>query len=195
MQTKFDYHYDPTAKTSVKVLKETPSRYRTALHITNLQEQKEKFLHFGVLPKFSYSGSIENVATRRKAEIRFDFLPEARLILERVQQQFGNGDRFLDAAFGARLDQSEATDYFMKYLRSHALDGLLNILWTNDLNCSGKMVWHGPNVRFNKPEARKFTLCLKSSEENIFLREHGIKGLADHEIGTHFVSFFRFSFF
>jgi len=44
-------------------------------------------------------------------------------------------------------------------------------------------------VRYNRPEARKFTLWLKQSTENVYLREHGIQSLMDHEIGTHFVSF------
>lgn len=189
METNVEYNRDPTAKTSVRVLKETPSRYRTALHITNLQEQKEKFLYNGILPKFVYNGSIKHFSNHKKAEIRFDFLPEARVVLERVQQQFGSGDRFVEASFGPRIDNLEATNYFMNYLKWHNLDGLLNILWIDDLNCSGKMVWHGPSVKYNKPEARKFTLCLKTSEENMFLRKYGIKGLADHEIGTHFVSF------
>ena len=54
---------------------------------------------------------------------------------------------------------------------------------------SAMMMWHGPGTKYNKPEARKYTLCIKKSSENAFLSEHGIKALADHEIGTHFVSF------
>ena len=54
---------------------------------------------------------------------------------------------------------------------------------------SARMMWHGPSQKYNKPEARKFSLILNSSNsENIFLREYGIRCLADHEIGTHFVS-------
>lgn len=55
--------------------------------------------------------------------------------------------------------------------------------------CSAKMMWHGPNQRYNKPEARKFTLIVKNSSENCFLRETGIVCLANHEIGTHYVTF------
>ena len=55
--------------------------------------------------------------------------------------------------------------------------------------CSAKMMWHGPNLRYNKPEARRFTLIIKNSMENQLMRELGIQCLADHEIGTHYVSF------
>lgn len=189
-QTKsFRYVFDPLKRTSVKVLHETPSKHRTALHITNLEEQKENFLRFGKIPSFKFTGSVENYFKKKKTNVRFELLPEAKMILETVRQQYGSGDNFLDAAFGKKLSQPDATDFMVNYVKSHGLDGQLNIVWTNDLNCSGKMVWHGPNVRFNRPEARKFTLFLKRTQDNIFLRERGIRGLADHEIGTHFVSF------
>jgi hypothetical protein len=185
----FRYVFDPLKKTSVKVLHETPSKHRTALHITNLQEEKENFLRFGKIPKFKFTGSVDHYFKKKKTNVRFEFLPEAKLILELVRQQYGSEDNFLDVAFGKRLTHSEATDFMVDYVKSHGLDGQLHIVWTSDLNCSGRMVWHGPNVRFNRPEARKFTLFLKRNQDNIFLRERGIRGLADHEIGTHFVSF------
>ena len=45
------------------------------------------------------------------------------------------------------------------------------------------MTWHGPALKKNRPEERKYTLWLKNSTENAFLREKGITCLADHEIG------------
>jgi hypothetical protein len=62
------------------------------------------------------------------------------------------------------------------------------------LYSSAQMMWHGPGTKYNRPEARKYTLCVKKSTENAFLRENGIKALADHEIGTHFVSFHQICF-
>lgn len=185
----FQHVFDPTVKTTVRVLSEMPSRHRPALHVINLQEEKERFLKFGKTPRFRLTGSVESFCKKKKAVIRFDFLPEARCILERVRDQFGSGDCFLDAAFGSRLTPSQASQRMVQYLKAHGLDGCLSIIWANDLNCTGKMVWHGPNVRLNRPEDRKYTLWLKKSSENVYLREHGIQGLADHEIGTHFVSF------
>ena len=52
------------------------------------------------------------------------------------------------------------------------------------------MVWQGPNLKCNRPEARKYTLLLNSeTSDNKYLRDVGIKCLANHEIGTHYVSF------
>jgi len=180
--------FDPTVKTSVKILRETPLKYQSSDHINNLQEEKENFLKFGKVPRFKFAGSVDWLGiNKKKTEIRFDFLPEARYVLERVRDVFGSGDVFLDAAFGQRISLSQASQTVLQYLKSHGLDGSLNVIWTNDLNGSGKMIWQGPSVRYNRPEARKFTLCLKQSSENVYLREHGIKSLMDHEIGTHFL--------
>jgi len=54
---------------------------------------------------------------------------------------------------------------------------------------SARMMWHGPPARMFRPESRRFTLIIKNSTENQFLRERAVRCLADHEIGTHFVSF------
>ena len=56
---------------------------------------------------------------------------------------------------------------------------------------SARMMWHGPNVKRNKPEARRHTLIIKNSPDNFYLRQHGIICLANHEIGTHYVSFVK----
>ena len=175
----------------MKILRETPLKYQSSDHINNLQEEKENFLKFGKLPRFKFAGSVDWLGIdKKKTRIRFDFFPEARYILERVRDAFGTGDVFLDAAFGQRISLGQASQTVLQYLKSHGLDGSLKVVWTNDLNGSGKMQWQGPSVRYNRPEARKFTLWLKQSSENVYLREHGIKSLMNHEIGTHFVSFF-----
>ena len=180
---------DAKMKTSVRVFNEIPSQHRPALHVINLQEEKEKFLKFGKTPKFRITGSVENFCKKKMMEIRFDYLAEARCILERVRDRYGSGDRFLDAAFGDKLTPSQASQRVLEYIKSHGLDGCLSIIWANDLSCTGRLVWHGPNVRFNRPEDRKYTLWLKKNSDNVYLRELGIQALADHEIGTHFVSF------
>jgi len=87
----------------------------------------------------------------------------------------------------------ECKVYFKFYVR--IMVSALDILTLRCILCrlvspsSARMMWHGPSQKYNKPEARKFSLILNSSNsENIFLREYGIRCLADHEIGTHFVS-------
>lgn len=180
--------FDSPMKTSVKIYRETPLKYQSSDHINNLKEEKENFLKFGKVPRFKFAGSVDWLgANNPKTEIRFDFLPEARYILERVRDLFGSGDVFLDVAFGQRISPGQASQTVLQYLKSHGLDGSLSVVWASDLNASGKMFWQGPSVRYNRPEARKFTLWLKQSTENVYLREHGIQSLMDHEIGTHFL--------
>lgn len=53
---------------------------------------------------------------------------------------------------------------------------------------SGRMMWQGPHVKYKRPEDRKYSMWIKDSKDNHFLRERGMRCLADHEIGTHFVS-------
>lgn len=195
-EDKMSSNFDPAVKTPVKILRETPLKYQSNDHINNLQEEKENFLKFGKIPQFQFAGAVDWLGTNKKnSEIRFDFFQEARYILERVRDVYGGGDVFFDAAFGEKISLSQASQTVLQYLKSHGLDGSLSVYWTSDLNCSGKMFWQGPNVRYNRPEARKFSLWLKKSSENVYLRELGIKSLMDHEIGTHFVSFFVFQDF
>ncbi|KAK3747754.1 hypothetical protein QZH41_008784 [Actinostola sp. cb2023] len=114
IEKHFRYVFDPLRKTSVRMLQETPTKHRSALHITNLQEEKEKFLQFGTIPKFKFTGSIEHYSKKKKTSVRFDLLPEAKMIIERVRQQFGSGDNFLDISYGKKLNPSEASEFMMR---------------------------------------------------------------------------------
>jgi len=53
---------------------------------------------------------------------------------------------------------------------------------------SARMVWRGPHRKKLRPEDRRCTLIIKNSSENQYLRQKAVRCLADHEIGTHFVS-------
>ena len=53
---------------------------------------------------------------------------------------------------------------------------------------SGRMMWQGPHVKYKRPEDRKYSMWIKDAKDNNFIRERGMRCLADHEIGTHFVS-------
>ena len=53
---------------------------------------------------------------------------------------------------------------------------------------SARIVWRGPRRKVWRPEDRRCTLIIENSSENQYLREKAVRCLADHEIGTHFVS-------
>ncbi|XP_078618643.1 microtubule-associated tyrosine carboxypeptidase 1-like [Branchiostoma floridae x Branchiostoma japonicum] len=180
---------DAAGITEVRTLETVPIRSRPLLAPINTEEQKQRFLHHGHLPKFHLRGSEERVqgAMRTKvAQIKFDHFPEAKKILETVREKFGDEDRLVEAAFGPLIDQTEATHMVSQYLVEHGVDGMLKILWSGDLNCSGRMQWRGPAQKYNRPELRRYSLWLQNSAENMYLRQHGIKCLVDHEVGTHF---------
>ncbi|ESO89113.1 hypothetical protein LOTGIDRAFT_183090, partial [Lottia gigantea] len=160
----------------------------------NLQEQKEKFLKHGHTPNFVHntdSAHLQELTSSVKGQIRFEYLGEAEHILKLVKEKYGNGDNFLLECYGKRINQEEAQVILTKYLEENLLNESLTVIWCKNLGCSAKMMWTGPTVKTNKPEARRYTLWLNNSDENPYIREHGLECLLDHEIGTHFFRMFN----
>ncbi|XP_072021972.1 microtubule-associated tyrosine carboxypeptidase 1-like [Amphiura filiformis] len=169
---------------------ETPNKYRSNIDPINLEEQKLRFLHDGITPQFQFKtdhGNILDITNSKKGQIRFDYLSEATRILEKVRMKFGCGDRYMEEAFGESIECDHASAVVARYMKECGVEGMLTVSWSKDLSCSGCLRWFGPCNRYNKPEARKYSLWMKNSLDNAFLRDKGIKCLADHEIGTHFL--------
>ncbi|VDI15440.1 Hypothetical predicted protein [Mytilus galloprovincialis] len=176
--------------TTIKTLEKQPIKFAAAICPLNLEEQKERFLKFGKLPKFVLKGSedeIENLFNKARNQIRFDLFGEAEYILKTVKEKYGDGDNYLAAQFGDKITKEEATQILEQYLRDNNLDGAMSIVWCADLASSARMMWIGPHCKHNRPEARNYSFWIKNSTDNNFLREQGIRCLADHEIGTHFL--------
>ena len=114
--------------------------------------------------------------------IRETLLSEALQILELVNSLFGNGDNYLDQVFGRKITKSVANELIVDYLQREGLDGKIYVRWSSKLACSACMVPRGSKG------PHSHTLSLNSTAENFYLREKAIIALADHEIGTHFVS-------
>ncbi|VDI15443.1 uncharacterized protein [Mytilus edulis] len=180
--------------TTIKTLEKQPIKFAAAICPLNLEEQKERFLKFGKLPKFVLKGSedeIENLFNKARNQIRFDLFGEAEYILKTVKEKYGDGDNYLAAQFGDKITKEEATQILEQYLRDNNLDGAMSIVWCADLASSARMMWIGPHCKHNRPEARNYSFWIKNSTDNNFLREQGIRCLADHEIGTHFFRSFN----
>ncbi|XP_070568776.1 microtubule-associated tyrosine carboxypeptidase 1-like [Ptychodera flava] len=176
-------------RTSIKTYDATPKRFVSKIDPLNLEEQKQRFLKYGLVPRFELRGSpdrIQDMISAKRGQIRFQYLKDAKRILDHVYEKYGTGEDFLYKSFGPRISASQATPTLSEYLKLNMVDGMLSIGWTKDLSCSGRMSMTGPNTKLNKPEARRFSLWLKDSVDNAYLREGGIVCLADHEIGTHF---------
>ncbi|XP_059170391.1 putative tyrosine carboxypeptidase MATCAP2 isoform X2 [Physella acuta] len=159
----------------------------------NLAEEKAKFIRTGISPNFEVQdpSKLTELANKAKNKIRFDLLSEAEYILEHVRNQYGDGENYLEHAYGPRINTEEATPLLLQYIEENALSESLKIHWCDNLACSAKMVWRGPVVNANRPERRKYSLWINSSDENNYMRESGICCLMDHEIGTHFFRMFN----
>nr|XP_022295465.1 uncharacterized protein KIAA0895-like isoform X3 [Crassostrea virginica] len=180
--------------TNIKHLDQQPAKFATAICPLNLEEQKERFLKHGRLPKFVLKGSeeeIENLYNKASNQIRFDLFGEAEHILNVVKEKYGDGHSYLDVMYGERITKDEANNILLDYLKENKLDGAMSLIWCTNLAASARMMWVGPHAKYNKPEARSYSFWIKDTEDNNFIREWGIRCLADHEIGTHFFRSFN----
>lgn len=120
--------------------------------------------------------------------VRWTLLSEAVKILEQVNSHYGIGDAYLDDVFGWRIEVEAGNRLLMGYLRSEGLEESIRVKWSSTLSCTACMSTSGASRKHNKPHKRKYTLSLNSTHENMYLRTNGITALANHEIGTHYVS-------
>ena len=120
--------------------------------------------------------------------VRRTLLTEAVRILELVNRQYGIGDAYLEDVLGRRISVETAQTQLKGYLRNEGVEENIRVKWLSKLTCTACLSTSGRPRRFNKPERTKFTLLINSTPENMYMREHGIRALANHEIGTHYVS-------
>ncbi|KAH9490906.1 hypothetical protein Btru_039747 [Bulinus truncatus] len=188
--------YVPKYKSLTFKVKETVLASQPSSVPVNLAEAKEKFIRTGLAPQFEVKdlSKLSEIAKKAKNQIRFNLLAECEYILELVRDKYGDAEHYLEHAYGPRITIEEATPMLLEYIDENALTESLKIHWCDNLTCSAKMVWRGPMVNANKPERRKYSLWISSSEENNYLRESGIRCLMDHEIGTHFFRMYNDGF-
>ncbi|XP_069124385.1 microtubule-associated tyrosine carboxypeptidase 1-like isoform X3 [Argopecten irradians] len=192
--TRKDKRKDKAQKTKIRFLEQQPLKFTGAICPINLEEQRERFLKHGKLPQFVLKGSedeIEQLYHKAKNQIRFDLFGEAEFILKSVKEKYGDAEKYITKQYGERISKEQATEVLQDYIKEHNLDGAMSIIWCNDMAASARMMWVGPNVRSNKPEARNFSFWIRNSTDNVYITEHGIRCLANHEIGTHFFRAFN----
>lgn len=150
-----------------------------------LKEEKERFFNHGTLPKLRPQKS-EKWLHKKSIPVDTELLQEATSVLNKVRDQFGNDGKFIEAAYGERIDVNRASEVIHNYLVEHGVDGMMSVYFSADLDCSGKMAWTGPLNKYNQPERRNFSMWVKTTNDNMYFRETGILNLTNHEIGTHF---------
>lgn len=122
--------------TNIKNLDQQPAKFATAICPLNLEEQKERFLKHGRLPKFVLKGSeeeIEHLYLKASNQIRFDLFGEAEHILNVVKEKYGDGHTYLDVMYGDKITKDEANNILLDYLKENKLDGAMSIIWCTNL--------------------------------------------------------------
>ena len=119
--------------------------------------------------------------------VRDTLFGESLRILEEVNTIYGSGDAYLEAVMGPRITQRAAHAALEQYVKQEGLGDEVALKWSSKITCSACLA--SPR-RINRLGRNRFTFTINSTEENLYLRETAINCLADHEIGTHLVSFY-----
>jgi hypothetical protein len=100
----------------------------------------------------------------------------AKRVIDKVIAEFGS-DRAYYATFGEKLTVEEARSAIEDYCRDCGVLDKLTIVMTDKINCYGRMA----------KSQGCYTVYVNSHPSNPYLSVNGIRCLADHELGTHFV--------
>ena len=126
-------------KGGVQVLDETSRRFAGSFTPTNVREQKERFLKYGLSPEFAFSNGrkaedVERLMVQNTRQaIHNEYLRHAKAILEKVKDEYEDGMRLVHEMFGNSITQETATEYIKDYIKQHDLSGEIAIYWSPTL--------------------------------------------------------------
>ena len=128
-----------SSSSDVTVLDETCRRFAGSFSPTNVLEQKERFLKYGLTPEFVFSKGrkAEDVERRMQSNSRHnihtEYFLQAKAILDKVKDEYVDGMALIEEMYGAKISQEQATEYIQDYLKQHDLTGDLPIYWSPSL--------------------------------------------------------------
>ena len=108
-------------------------------------------------------------------------LAAATRILEKVNSEYGSGDAYLSTVWGKLIAKREVLQAFKSYCRAEHLSDIVRVRASSSINCSAHVIALGP------PRRRKYSVTVRCSDGNCYMRDKAVLGLAFHEIGTHVV--------
>lgn len=148
------------------------------LRPTNLQESEETFFASGCTeaPKFTYAYSEEQVtkAFQENSSICFDYLPDAKRIMDKVHQSPGGVDAFMKLMYGEeKASCEELRDLVSSYLKDHNIDDKVEIRLVDGMLSAANVVKPSPDEKYvvniaRGPVSRPI-----------------LESICDHEVGTH----------
>ncbi|KAJ7991470.1 hypothetical protein DPEC_G00284200 [Dallia pectoralis] len=146
----------------------------TAIKPYNVEKEKVKFFKsdFSYNPQFEYSNPVSPIVLARHNNASDRFLTQAVRIMELALKKYGNYERFEQVTGGNLLTKSRIWYLVRKYLEKEGCVGEIVVHVTDNLLSRASMtVVNGrPTLTINLATAR----------------EHWLKGMLQHEIGTHY---------
>lgn len=160
-----------------------PQSVRPALLVRlkplNLEEAREKFFasNFTVAPKFEYAHSEEyvNKQFQENSNVCFEYLPEAKRIMQKVEDDYGGPERFMKMLFGeAKVSAEDMRSTVEKYLQDHGIEDKVEVRIVDGMLSAA-------NVMKSGIDGAKYIVNIANGP----ISENLVPGICDHEVGTH----------
>jgi hypothetical protein len=148
------------------------------LRPTNLEEAWEAFSASGFqeAPRFTYAYPEDVVAQHfeENSNVCFELLPEAKRILQRVQDEYGGPEVFRQQLYGDRkIPPEEMRDIVFNYLKEHNIEDKVEIVLKDNMLSAANVTKPGAD--------EKYVVNIT----NGLISWNQVQGICDHEVGTH----------
>ncbi|KAJ1485165.1 hypothetical protein T484DRAFT_1893113, partial [Baffinella frigidus] len=140
----------------------------------NLAEEEAKFLADETYqPRFKYRDGRAAAEACASMAAKDEYALLAVRVLDRVIRQYGSESAYHAAAYGEVMSREQVAEMTAQYLEGYGFTSAVKVSWTSDL-----VTWfsHG-----------KATSTLHLVSRPGYYRRHRLRGLLDHEIGTHYL--------
>lgn len=144
----------------------------------NLEECWEAFEASGFLeaPKFKYAHSDEMVSKyfMENSTVCFELLPEAKRILQKVQDDYGGPEPFMQQLYGDRkIPAEEMRTIVAEYLKEHNIEDKVEIRLVDNMLSAANVIKPGAD--------EKYVVNIANGP----ISWNMVQGICDHEVGTH----------
>lgn len=148
------------------------------LRPTNLEEAWEAFSASGFqeAPRFTYAYPEDVVAKHfeENSNVCFELLPEAKRILQRVQDEYGGAEAFMQKLYGERkIPAEELRAIVADYLKDHNIEDKVEIRLRDNMLSAANVAKPGAD--------EKYVVNIANGP----ISWNMVQGICDHEVGTH----------
>jgi len=148
------------------------------LRPTNLEAAWAAFEASGFqeAPKFTYAHSEEVVAKyfEENSNVCFELLPEAKRILQKVQDEYGGPEAFMQVLYGDRkIPAEEMRGIVAEYLKDHNIEDKVDIRLVDNMLSAANVIKPGAD--------EKYVVNIANGP----ISWNMVQGICDHEVGTH----------